>query len=363
MKSDAAEFGFDSAATVSRIHCRISPYGPQHQPYTPHITPLGPDGFQPYRHNSISAYQPIKYYGISSYGDFADENVEYGMHSSNYSIMNQEPISIPYTSVESTRGWNQPQLPKSNSLFVEHDTSYNHGHLPSYSNAFPYRPNISPESKSLSLNGMSIALPAPVNGADRVLPAPASYRAAPVAGSYLRSSESPLPMAQSPIHFNNNSLMSINLINAVKALNSGAASENASMPSAYLPLSSSPPESVPSSHMSFGTDSVSSSQQNHDGYTHSLVHSQQSLFHHSNSSSGDIGSYGSSSSSANRPSISSQNGEDSQQPPSTNSGGSLVNGYCYIPPASTQGSCPAPSMVTTNMQPAPVISRQPVSAT
>lgn len=364
MKNDGAEFGYDSAAAVSRVHCRTSPYGPQHQPYTPHVTTLGPEGFPPYRHNSISAYQPIKYYGISSYGDFAEDNVEYGMHASNYSIMNQEPpISTPYTSIGSARTWGHPQLQKSNSLFVEQDTSYTQ--LPSYSNPFPYRPNISPDSKSLSLHSMASALPPSTNGTDRVLPAPASYRTAQVAGPYLRPIENNITISQQPMHStcSNNGLMSTHMINAVKALSASSASESSSISSTYLPLSSSP-ESVPSSQMSFGTHSVSSTQQNHDGYTPSHDAPQQSLFQHANNSTGDVGSY--STSCSNRRSISSNNGEDSQ--PLSNNGngiGSLMNGYCYIPPVSTQ--YPHPPIVSAHQESmpstAPPIARQPVSAT
>ena len=137
MKGDAAEFGYDSAAAVSRIHCSMRPYGSQHhQPYTPHVTTLGPDGY-PYRQNSIAAYQkPLMYYGTPSYSEFADENVDYGMPTSNYSIMNQEPLSNPYVSAGSIRSWQAPQLQKSNnSLFMDQEPSYNHGHLPSHSNA------------------------------------------------------------------------------------------------------------------------------------------------------------------------------------------------------------------------------------
>lgn len=362
MKSDAAEFGYDSAAAVSRIHCRMTPYGPQHQPYTPHITSLGPDGFPSYRNNSLSAYQaPLKYYGISSYGDFADENVDYGLHASNYSIMNQERVGIPYTSLGSTRAWNQPQIPKNSSLFMEQDSSYSHGqlpyHIPAYPN--PIRSAVSPESNSLSLNGMPTAPPAP-NGTDRVLPAPASYRAAQMGGSYLRSIESILPMSQPPMHYSNNGLMSTSMMNAVKALNTSSVSENSSMSSTYLPLSSSP-DSGSSSQISFGSQSVSSGQQNHDGYTLDHESSQQhTLYQHHDNSSDNL-AYVPSSSGSNRPSISSQNGDESQSLPSNNGGGPLPNRHYYIPPVSTQASYPVPPMIA--MEPAaPVIPRQPVSA-
>lgn len=358
------EFGYDSASAVSRVHCRVSPYGPQHHAYNSHATSLGQDGFPSFRHNSLSAYQiPVKYYGIPSYGDFSEEPPDYGMHASNYSIMAQEPISIPYINAGTTRGWSQPQMSKSNSLFVEQDSSYNHCQLPFHTTAYPVRPAISPESKSTSLNGMSTALPLPVNGTDRVLPAPASYRLTQTGGSYVERvrSNDVLPMSQPPMHYSNNGLMNTSMMNAVKGLNATATSENSSLSSSYLPLSSSP-DSVPSSQMSFGAQSVSSTQQTHDTYTPSLESSQHSMFHHRNNS-GELDIYGTSSASSHRPSVSSQaNGEESQSLSNNSNSGSLVNGsgHYYVPPTN-QLSYPAPPMVT--MEPvALAIPRQSVSA-
>ena len=363
MKNDGTDFSYDSATTaaVSRVHCRMNPYGPQHQSYNPHITPLGPDTYPSYRHNSISAYQPIKYYGIASFNDFADENVDYGIPTSNYSVLNQEPISIPYTNVGSAR-WAQHQLPKSNSLFVEQDSPYNH--LPSYSTPFPYRPHCNTESKSLSLHSMANALSPSVSGTDRVLPAPAPvhYRTAQVAGSYLRSTENPLPMSQAPVYNNSNGLMSAHMINTVKALSSSSSSESMTS-SNYLPLSSSPPESVPSSHMSYGAHSVSSTQ-NHDNYPTS--HESQQMYNQQNNSLDNI-NYAISqppSSGSHRSSIPSQN-EDSQTTAS-NGSGALVNGYQYVPPLSDQPSYPQPPLpLRLPEQPAAqsVAQRHSVSAT
>ncbi|KAG0653081.1 putative transcriptional regulatory [Hyphodiscus hymeniophilus] len=235
MKNDGTDFSYDSAPTaaVSRVNCRMSVYGPQHQPYTPQVTPLGQDTYPPYRHSSLSTYQPVKYYAISSYNDFADENVDYGIPTSNYSVLNQDPINIPYNNVGSAR-WAQHQLPKSNSLFVEQDAPYNH--LPSYPNAFPYRPNLNTESKSLSLHSMANALSPSVSGADRVLPAPAPvhYRTAQVAGPYLRSTDNSLSLSQGPVYNNNNGLMGTHMINAVKALSASSSSESMTS-SSYLP--------------------------------------------------------------------------------------------------------------------------------
>jgi hypothetical protein len=359
MKSEGAEYGYASA--VSRIQCRMNPYGPQHQHYaTSHATPLSPDLYPTYRHSSLSAYQPIKYYPVSSYSDFADESLDYGIHTSNY-VMNQEGITIPYSTIGSTRVWSQPQLSKNNSLFVEQDSSYSHCQPP-YSNNLPYRPNINSEAKSLSLLSMATALSPSVNSTDRVLPVPSpAYRTAQMAGPY-RSAETSLPLSQMQYGtFNNNGMMSTNMMDAVKALTSNAASESSPMSSNYLPLSSSPPESVPSSQMSFGAQSVSSTnQQNHDGYTTSHESSQHSLYQQGNNSSGNLDSYGPSSGS-NRPSISSPNGEDSQSI-SNHGYGSLVNGNCYIPPVSNQPSYPAPPMVPSE-PPSQVITRQSVTAT
>ena len=360
LKNDGNDFNYDSSTTaVSRVHCRMSPYGPSHPSYNPHVAPLGPDAYSSYRHTPLSAYQPIKYYGISSYNDFADENVDYGLPASNYSIINQESIGIPYTSIGSTRAWAQPQAPKTGSLFVE-DSSYNH--LPSYSN-LPYRPNMNPESKSLSLHSMANALSPSVSGTDRVLPAPAPvhYRTPQVAGSYLRSAENTLPVSQTAMF--NNGLMSTQMVNAVKALS--ASSSNESMASStYLPLSSSPPESVPSSHMSYGTHSVSSAQ-NHDSYSHSQA-SQQPVYSHTNHSSSDVNNYAISqpSNSPHRLSISSLNGDESQTP-SNNRTGSLVNGYIYNPPTSDLASYPVPQpIIPIREQPAPPpIQSQSVPAT
>ena len=367
MKSDSGDFDYDSTAAVSRIHCRMSPYGPQHQPYSPHVTPLGSDGY-PYRNNSLSAYQmPLKYYNIASYGDFADESVDYGMHASTYPIMNHDPINIPY-SAGNMRSWTQgPQDQKNNSLFVEQESSYNHGQLPFHSNTFPIRTTISPESKSLSLSGISTSLPAPINGTDRVLPFPNSNCPAPIGPSYLRSTESLLPISQSQIQYTSNGMMNAGMMNTVKALNTSTASENVSNSSTYLPLSSSP-DSVPSSQMSFGNRSVSSSSQHHDGYTASHEISQHSLFHHNNSSN-DMSSYGPSSSSSHRPSISSQNNDEDSQSHVGNGSAPLVNGYHYQPPpVSTQTPYQAPPMISDarEMPPAASLTIQPrlsVSAT
>jgi hypothetical protein len=363
MKSDAAEFGYDSAAAVSRIQCRISPYGPQHQPYTPtHVTPLGADGYPQYRHNSLSAYQmPTKYFYPASYGDFGDENTDYGMPASSYSFMNQEPMTIPYSGAGSTRAWSQPQIPKSNSLFMEQDSSYSHAQLPY---TYSIRPNISPESKGLSMSGISASLPGTINGNDRVLPypAPAPSRPAQVGPTYLRSTDIIPPMTQPSVHFSNHGLMHNNMVNAVKALNAGASSENSSISSTYLPLSTSP-DSIPSSQVSFATNSISSRQQNHESYTPAHETQQHSLYQHPDDSSENL-SYGPSSSGSNRPSISSQaNAEDSQPLSTNNSGGSLVDGRTYFPLASTQASYAPPPMIPVDMHSAaPIISRQSVSA-
>jgi hypothetical protein len=113
--------------------------------------------------------------------------------------------------------------------------------------------------------------------------------------------------------------------------------------------------------MSFGNHSVSTSSQNHDGYTPSHETSQHSLFQHNNSSN-DMGSYGPSSSGSHRPSISSQNNGEDSQSQAGNSSAPLVNGYHYQPPpVSTQTSYQAPPMVsdTREMQSAAPVTIQP----
>ena len=345
MKNDGNDFGYDSATSaLLRFQCRTSPFGPQSQSYNPHGSPLNSDTSLSHRHSSFSAYQPFKYYGTSSYGEFTDENVEYGMPTSNYPIINQGSTTIPYASVGSARGWAHAQLPKSNALFVEQDSSYGHCPLPSYSTPLTYRPSVNSELKSSSLHSMSNALSPAVIGTDRVLPAPATgpCRVAQGTSSYHRATDNSLPMSQATM-YSDSSPMGISMVNAVKALSGGSASDSMAS-STYIPLSSSHIESVPSSQISYGSHCLPYVQHNDGSYTESHD-GHHSLYQSSNNTSGETSNYSisqtSSSISSHRPSISSQSGDDGRSQ-ANNASGSLVNGYQYTPPAADHGSYPTP---------------------
>jgi hypothetical protein len=338
LKGEAADFTFDSPAIVSRFQCRmVTPYGPHGSNGSayPSPTPLV-DGYPAYRHNSLSHYQyPLKLY--QQFGDYADENVDFGMHnSSSYHMMNPEHLSaLPSGSIYSTsapsRGWaaQTPQIPKHNPFF-EPDSAYTHTQ---YQATFPLRPAPHHESKQgISLTGMANALPTPSAGSDRpVLPYPSAGR------PLLRSSES-MGALQGPSSsrgldhhpsYSNDGLLRADLMGA-KSLNNSV-TENASLSSSYLPLTTA--SELPATQMSYN-------QSQNDIYTPPSVDSG-SLFSVSIASNIDgnrSSEYLPSSASSKRPSLSNSNdrtGSVSEYSPKLSSGQHYephINPNSYFPP-------------------------------
>jgi len=236
---------------------------------------LGLDSYQ-YRSNSTASlypYAPKPYYPAQSpYGEFADENVEYGLQVSiSTSPQFQQTILAPDLGVAPSfatsnigRGWTPaPQFPKA--LFLEpSDSAYNHGQLPYHGSMYALRMAV-PESKGVSLNGSSASLPAPITGIDRVLPLPAANRAVEV-GSFLRSTENLLPATQpgyQSYNNGNNGLMSTGMLSCIKNQHGNSVSDNGSMSSGYLPMPNSNSESL----SSYCSQPISMSPQHNESYT------------------------------------------------------------------------------------------------
>jgi hypothetical protein len=285
---------------------------------------------------------------MPSFGEFADENVDYGLHGASYPLMNPDSVGIPSTYTESNagRGWTPtPQLPKNNNtLFLEQDSTYSHGQYPA--NSFHIRPLINCESKNMSLNGMASALPAPIT--DRVLPYPSAGRQSQ--GSFLRSNEnqSVLQSSQSlrnldGIQSYNNGLMSAGMMNAVKSLNNSSIPENASMSAPYLSLTNSNSESVPSSQMGCSSQYSGADHQRTEIYSNT---NSNGLYRQQNDSSSSVSNGYSPSS--RKPSQAS----DRSSPATT-----LSNGHTYVPYISQ--SYPQPPM---EEMPLPISTHRPSSA-
>jgi hypothetical protein len=322
MKSESAGYDYDSSAG-SRLNCRMIPFGPQSYG-------MGVDAYQ-CRNNSLSAYQfpanPVKSYypQIPQYGDFGEENVDYGLHGSAFSMLPAEHLSIPnYTTSTTGRGWTPtPQLPKT-SLFLEPaDSVYNHGQLPYHSSTFSLRPAISPEPKTLSLHATT-SLPTPLTVNDRLLPIPATNRQ--LQGSFLRTGDSLLPTSQ-PGYQPFNGLVGASMLSSLK--NPSNAHE-----SSYIPMSTSSPESINSSQMAYNSGQILSTQ-SQELYQ---PNNNESLFATTNDSSDS--SYGHSSPGSKRGSQSSHATNNDGSLPSL-SNASLVNGHTYIP-SPYQSSYPPP---------------------
>ncbi len=333
MKNDDSNFAYDPLA-ASRLQCRMVPYGPQS--YAPQGA-LSTDAYQ-YRASSLSAYQyPLRphYSGVPTFAEYADENFDYGLQASPYSLMNADHLAIPsnYGTSSVGRDWTPtPQVPKSTSLFLEQDPVYNQPQLPYQPhNGFPLRQTISPENKSVSLNRAVPSLPAPINGNDRVLPYPAAQRPTQ-GGSFLRSSDNLIPTTQ-PGFQSYNGLMSSNILASVKAANSAAVSENASLSPPYLPMTSTSPESL-SSQLAYSSHSLPMSQQSSEMYTPS----QDSMFHANDSSDS---AYDPTTSGSKRGSQSSHTSTAESSLPSY-SNGNLANERAYVP--YTSQSYPARQM-------------------
>jgi hypothetical protein len=345
MKIEPADFHYDPGA-ASQLQCRSHLM----QPYNSQPTPMAPESLS-YRNNSLSSYQlPLRaYYGVQPYGEFVNENVDYDLQGTPFQLIGQEHLSVApnYANSIPGRSWTPaPQLPR-NTLFLEQDSSYNHGQVSCHSTGYSLRPNINPESKNLSLNGMSTSLPPPITGNDRVLPFPATNRTAQT-GSFLRPSESVLPGSQ-PGFPSYNGLMSSNFANSLKGINNNSVSENGVVSTAYLAMSSSSPESVSSSQMTYTPQTLSSTQQGTEIYTPGSDTFYEST--HSNHSSNDSYIPGP----INNEHRSQRGSQSSQSHPensfSSHINGNLSNGRDYTPYISP--SYPAPPMDTGMTAPAP----------
>jgi hypothetical protein len=326
MKNESAGYDYDLSAG-SRLNCRMVPCGPSSYG-------VGLDTYQ-YRNNSVPAYQfPIKSY--YPYSDF-DETVDYGLQGSSYSILQPEHMAMPNYTTSAGRSWTTPttQVPKT-PLFVDQpDSAYNHGQLPYIGSvSFPLRPAISPEPKSLSLHGFTTSLPSPLPANDRMLPIPAANRQSQ--GSFLRTSESLLPGSQ-PGYQSYNGLMSASMLNNLKNHSNATPHE-----SSYIPISSSSPESMPSSQMTYSSGQILNSQPQ-EMYQSS---SSESLYAHHESSES---SYEHSSPLSKRGSQSSHATNNDVSLPSQSSG-SLVNGQVYVP-SPYQPSYPPPPIEVQSSAP------------
>lgn len=335
MKTDATDFAYDSASAGPRVNCRMIPYGPQ--AYAPQAIPLAPDGF-PYRHSSLAyPYQGKGYYGMPSYGEFAEVNIDYGLQSASYPLLSTEHINMATSYPSNGREWTPtPQLPKASLLFLGEEPAYTHTQISYANNGYALRPTISPASKALSMSGISNSLPALVSGADRVLPMP-THRT-----SFLRSNDG-LPQNAQPnrnldvIHPYSD-LLNNNIINNSKSLNNNSASENGNISSPYVSLSQSSGDDLPTTHVNYGSQNLSTSQQQNDIYnngSHGRLYSSIAT-----SSSEDLhsGSYGVVSPNSKRPS----HGSQADGSMASSSPGELANGHSYVP--YQHQSYPAPPM-------------------
>jgi len=306
-------------------------------PCGPQAYGMGLDTYQ-YRNNSLSAYQfpinPIKPY--YQYNEF-EENVDYGLQGAPYSLISADHMAMPSYTTSAGRGWTTPtpQLPKTSLFLDQSDATYNHGQLPYHgTSSFPLRPAISPEPKSLSLQGLTTSLPTPLATNDRLLPIPAANRQSQ--GSFLRLSDG-LPSVSQPGYQSYNGVMSASMLNSLKNHSNATPHE----PS-YIPLPSSSPESLPSSQLTYSSGQVLSSQ-SHEMYQPS---SNASLYHSGDSSES---SYGHSSPVSKRGSQSSH-ATNSDGSLSSQSSGSLVNGHVYVP-SPYQPSYPPPPIEVQSAAP------------
>lgn len=329
---------YDNAA-ASRIQCRMVSQGPSQYMTTHSPSTINYDSYQ-YRNNSVSSYQqyPGKQYysGASPFAEY-DENVDYGLQTS-YQLMAPDHIQATspnsnYGTTGQLRGWTPgPQLPKSNSLFLEQEQpQYGHGQLP-YNNAgnFPMRTSMGTDTKGMGLSAMPI-LPTPVSGNDRVLPNPTANRPAQMNAFLVRNNDGMVPMAQQTYQpFGN--YMATNMLNNVKGSNHTAVSENAYS----MPMASASPESISSSQIYTGSEnSVSLSQHQseiyspNDGLHYHTSEPSESSYGHSNSS--------------RRESHSSRTTQHEGSLPS-HSEGELSNGHHYVPYQHLSANYPTPPM-------------------
>ncbi|TVY91233.1 putative transcriptional regulatory protein [Lachnellula willkommii] len=327
MKNEPNDFNnFEPPSAAARLQCRMVPYG--HHAYVQQTTPV--DAYYQ-RNTSLSGYQypaNAKYYTMPPF-EYQDDG-DFVIQQSYPAAMSSDQLlssNFPVPSV--SRAWTPtPQSSKNAPMFLEQESSFNHGQLPYHT--YPLRPAISPETKSSSLGGQILtgSLPAPESGNNRVLPFPAGNRQQ--VASYLHSSSNGLPTSQGGYQ-SYDGLASTNT-QSRKSINSSSISENASLSSSYLPYSSSSPESLASSQRAYSSQTLS--QQNAEIYTPN----SEGLFHANESTDS---SYGTSSETAKRGSQSSQGGPEGAMQAMSN--GNLANGHAYVP-YNNQSSYPAPPM-------------------
>lgn len=327
------------------MNCRM-PYG-SHS-YVPH-TSLGLDNYQ-HRNNSMSAYSyppPKLFYGMPPMGEYADESLDYNVHGAVYPILGTENLGLPsYNLNGAPRGWSAtPQLSR-NSLFIDsNEATYLPGQVPYHGNGYPLRTSIS-EPKHLPLRDSytsNLPLTAPIptvpTSVDRLLPIPASNRQVQ-AGTYIRPSENGLPNLQQTSAY---SPYPGDYIRPTRqAQNTSAVSENGSLSSSYVSLSSNSPESIASSQITYSTPAMSiNHQQQSEMYT---PPSSDGLYQNESSES-SYGHSNSGSRKASQVSQSSNSGCETALPPPSDM---LANGQRYVPYQSPTGY-PTPPLGNNNM--------------
>lgn len=364
MKNECGTYDFDSSGSAaSRINCRtgMMPFGPHSFAPQPASLPL--ENYQ-YRNNSLPTYPyPVKSFYPMSYGDFSDNPVDYGLQSS---LMGNDHLGLSsnyITTSSSGRGWTPapaqaPPMPKTPLFIEQSDTPYSHNQLPYH--AYPLRGNMNSDSKNGSMNGMSATLPPPpVNtSVDRVLPpVPSSTnnRLAQI-GPFLRSSNGLPSTSTMQSQSQSQSSQDYSITRGNKNHHGNAVSDSSSLSIGYLPMSSTSPESLSSSQMTYGSQPSMSMSQQSDMYTTS---SADGLC--ANDPSGES-SYGHVSEGSKRGSHSSHTSNgDGSLPSMSSGGGRLVNDreYHYVPTGINASgySYPVPPI----HQPTPVSSHPSIS--
>ncbi|KAL2071317.1 hypothetical protein VTL71DRAFT_12552 [Oculimacula yallundae] len=269
MKNECATYEFDpSGGATSRLHCRTStmPFGSH--PYASQPAPLPLDGYQ-YRNNSLPTYPySIKpFYAMSSYDDFGEEGVDYGLQAP---LLGNDHLGLTsnyITSSTTGRGWT-PQMTKTPLYVEQSEAPYSHHQLPFH--GYPLRGNSNSDIKHGILNGMGGSLPPPplVNGSvDRMLPpVPSTNNRIAQIGPYLRSNDG-LPVTTT-LQSQSQSYADYSMIRASKHHNNNAISDNSSQATVpYMPMSSTSPESLTSSQITYGSQPTMSMSQHSDIYT------------------------------------------------------------------------------------------------
>ncbi|KAL5321619.1 hypothetical protein ACEPPN_009579 [Leptodophora sp. 'Broadleaf-Isolate-01'] len=365
MKNECPTYDFDSSGgAASRLNCRTGtmPFG-SHS-FAPQPAPLPLDGYQ-YRNNPMSnyPYSTVKsYYPMPSYADFGDDSGDYSLQSG---LMGSDHLGLGsnYITNSSGRVWTpgpggpMPKIP----LFIEQsDVPYSHNQLPFH--GYPLRGNMNSESKNGSMSGMSASLPPPPanTSVDRMLPpVPSTNSRLAQTSSFTRTSDGLPSTSTSTLQSQSQSQSYTDfMMRAPKNHNNNnAVSENSSLSTAsYLPMSSTSPESLTSSHLAYGSQPSISMSQHNDIYT---PPSTDGLC--ANDSSGES-SYSHVSEGSKRGSHSSHTSSgDGSLPSLSHGGGRLANDreYHYVPTPNSNGfiNYPMPPI----QQPTPVSSRPSIS--